>query len=176
MRSVGAAGRICILGMATSAAVMALMAYRTLAYPEGDAWDALDAIGWAILTSAIAGFTISFALFVHSRYLLEKARQTEPETPVAAPLVLEPPEAEDTRAEAVLPEEHLEPDLSRLSKDERRLYDIIEEAGGSALQMNLVSSGEFSKSKVTRLLDRLESRGLIVRERSGMTNRVRLKR
>ncbi len=42
--------------------------------------------------------------------------------------------------------------------------------------MKLVASGEFSKSKVTRLLDRLESRGLIVRERSGMTNRVRLRR
>ncbi len=42
--------------------------------------------------------------------------------------------------------------------------------------MTLVSSGEFSKSKVTRLLDRLESRGLVIRERKGMTNRIKLVR
>ena len=32
----------------------------------------------------------------------------------------------------------------------------------------------FSKAKVTRVLDRLEAKGLVVRERSGMTNRVRI--
>ncbi len=32
----------------------------------------------------------------------------------------------------------------------------------------------FSEAKVSRLLDRLEEPGLVVRERQGMTNRVRL--
>ena len=64
--------------------------------------------------------------------------------------------------------------LAALSEDERRLYLMISEAGGELLQMHLVSSGTFSKAKVTRLLDKLEGRRLVVRERHGMTNRVRL--
>jgi uncharacterized membrane protein len=61
-----------------------------------------------------------------------------------------------------------------LDEDERRLYLRIREAGGTALQRDLVASGAFSKAKVTRLLDKLERKGLVVRERYGATNRVRL--
>ena len=61
-----------------------------------------------------------------------------------------------------------------LDEDERRLYLQIREAGGTALQRDLVASGAFSKAKVTRLLDKLERKGLVVRERYGATNRVRL--
>ncbi len=61
-----------------------------------------------------------------------------------------------------------------LDEDERRLYLQVREAGGTALQRDLVASGTFSKAKVTRLLDKLERRGLVVRERYGATNRVRL--
>ena len=61
-----------------------------------------------------------------------------------------------------------------LEEDERRLYLQIRESGGTALQRDLVASGAFSKAKVTRLLDKLERKGLVVRERYGATNRVRL--
>jgi hypothetical protein len=61
-----------------------------------------------------------------------------------------------------------------LEGDELRLYEMIAEAGGEILQMQVVSSKVFSKAKVTRLLDKLEKRGLVVRERHGMTNRIRL--
>jgi uncharacterized membrane protein len=162
--------------MATSAVVIALMAYRALAYPEGDTWAVLDDVGWGVLVSAVAGFAVSFALLVHSRYLRERAEVGAPEAQVATPVGPEPSEGVPEKAEEEPAQERPEPDLSRLSKDERRLYERINEAGGEILQMKLVASGEFSKSKITRLLDRLESRGLIVRERSGMTNRVRLKR
>jgi uncharacterized membrane protein len=64
--------------------------------------------------------------------------------------------------------------LERLSEDERALYDMVLGAGGEMLQMNIVASKVFSKAKVTRTLDKLEDRGLVVRERHGMTNRVRL--
>jgi uncharacterized membrane protein len=63
---------------------------------------------------------------------------------------------------------------SPMTEDESRLYEMIAESGGEMLQMNIVSSEVFSKAKVTRLLDKLEKRGLVVRERHGMTNRVRL--
>ena len=61
-----------------------------------------------------------------------------------------------------------------LSEDERLMYVRIREVGGAVLQSEIVRWGTFSKPKVTRVLDRLEGRGLVVRERRGMTNRVRL--
>jgi len=64
--------------------------------------------------------------------------------------------------------------LRLLDRDERLLFLEIKEKGGAALQKDIGSRDGFSRSKVTRLLDRLEAKGLIVREREGMTNRVRL--
>ena len=61
-----------------------------------------------------------------------------------------------------------------LGADELRLYEMIRDAGGELLQMHVVSAKIFSKAKVTRLLDKLEKRGLVVRERHGMTNRIRI--
>jgi len=61
-----------------------------------------------------------------------------------------------------------------LDGDERRLMRVILEARGDILQRDLVRVTAFSDAKVSRLLDRLEERGLVVRERHGMTNRVRL--
>ena len=64
--------------------------------------------------------------------------------------------------------------VKTLGEDERLLYVRIREAGGAVLQRDLVAEGGFSKAKVTRLLDKLERKGLLVRERFGATNRVRL--
>lgn len=61
-----------------------------------------------------------------------------------------------------------------LDGDERSLMRAIVEAKGTILQRDLVRITSFSDAKVSRLLDRLEDRGLIVRERHGMSNRVRL--
>lgn len=64
--------------------------------------------------------------------------------------------------------------LRLLDGDERRLMRAIVDAHGELLQRDLVAATTFSDAKVSRLLDRLEQRGLVVRERQGMTNRVRL--
>ena len=61
-----------------------------------------------------------------------------------------------------------------LDEDERRMYLEVRDHGGEMLQRDLVALGTFSKAKVTRVLDRLERKGLVVRERHGMTNRVRI--
>lgn len=61
-----------------------------------------------------------------------------------------------------------------LDGDERRLMRVIVESKGDVLQRDLVRITAFSDAKVSRLLDRLEERGLVVRERHGMSNRVRL--
>lgn len=64
--------------------------------------------------------------------------------------------------------------LRLLTGDERALYRRIMAAGGDILQKDLVGAGLFSGPKVTRILDRLEAKGLIARVRHGMTNRIRL--
>ncbi len=61
-----------------------------------------------------------------------------------------------------------------LDGDERRLLRVIVQAKGDVLQQDLVQITAFSDAKVSRLLDRLEERGLVVRERHGMSNRIRL--
>lgn len=73
----------------------------------------------------------------------------------------------------------LAPDLEELAirlldGDERRLVRVLVEAKGQVLQRDLVRITGFSDAKVSRLLDRLQERGLVVRERYGMSNRVRL--
>ena len=59
-------------------------------------------------------------------------------------------------------------------EDEKALVSIIVEAGGSMFQSDLVERSGFSKGKVSLILDRLEARGVIRRERSGMTNLITL--
>lgn len=66
--------------------------------------------------------------------------------------------------------------LSLLKSEEKRLYELVEEAGGAIFQADLVEKSGFSKVKVTRLLDRLEGLGIIERKRRGMTNMVILRR
>jgi len=46
---------------------------------------------------------------------------------------------------------------------------------GEVLQNDLVSRTGMSKVAVTRALAKLESKGLVVKERHGLTNKVRLK-
>ncbi|MCX9009983.1 MAG: MarR family transcriptional regulator [Candidatus Methanoperedens sp.] len=61
-----------------------------------------------------------------------------------------------------------------LEGDEKVLFQKIAD-GGMILQRELVLKTGFSEPKVSRLLDRLERRGLIIRQRNGMGNRVLIK-
>lgn len=61
-----------------------------------------------------------------------------------------------------------------LARDEQVLYRRIAESGGVVLQKDLVAWGAFSGPKLSRLLDRLAAKGLVRRERHGMTNQVRI--
>lgn len=64
--------------------------------------------------------------------------------------------------------------LETLTGDEQEIYQIIYNAEGEILQKDIIVSN-FSRSKITRLLDYLEKRGLIERKSYGMTNKVVLK-
>ena len=60
--------------------------------------------------------------------------------------------------------------MSDLNKDEKNVFGKIIEMQGTILQSDLVNKTGFTKVKVTRILDKLEGRGLIERKRRGMTN------
>jgi hypothetical protein len=61
-----------------------------------------------------------------------------------------------------------------LEGDEKTLFQKIIDNDG-ILQRELVLKAGFSEPKVSRLLDRLERRGLIIRQRDGMGNRILIK-
>jgi len=67
-------------------------------------------------------------------------------------------------------------DKKGLSEEEKYVLDKLIEFEGSMLQSEIVEKTNYSKVKVTRILDKLEARGLIERKRRGMTNLVVLKR
>ena len=61
-----------------------------------------------------------------------------------------------------------------LEGDEKIVFrEIIDK--NEILQRELISKTGFSEPKVSRLLDKLERRGLIIRKRNGMGNRIMLK-
>lgn len=132
---------------------------------------------WGILALSAGILVVAAVLLVRARGVAHRAPVTsELDTRPAAPAATSPPPATAEPvpagpASAPVPE----PTLVRLlSADERRMYLELRDHGGEMLQRDLVASGMFSKAKVTRVLDKLESKGIVVREAHGMTNRVRL--
>lgn len=65
--------------------------------------------------------------------------------------------------------------IRTLKGDEKKIFDLVAEAGGLIFQNELVEKSGLSKVKVTRILDKLESRNLVERRRRGMANVVVLK-
>jgi hypothetical protein len=66
--------------------------------------------------------------------------------------------------------------LRLLDGDKRKIFNEIVEAKGEILQSDLHAVTGFSKAKITRILDYLELKGLIVRKSYGMTNKVIINR
>lgn len=62
--------------------------------------------------------------------------------------------------------------LRLLEGDERRVYRRVVESGGEILQKDIVSAVPFSKAKVSRIVNRLEEKGLITKRRHGYTNKI----
>lgn len=62
-----------------------------------------------------------------------------------------------------------------LSKDEKDIYLKIKENNNEILQKDLVAESSFSSVKISRILTRLENKGIIDRYKHGMTNRIVIK-
>ncbi|MBU5537389.1 MAG: helix-turn-helix domain-containing protein [Candidatus Aenigmatarchaeota archaeon] len=65
--------------------------------------------------------------------------------------------------------------IKDLSEDEKKIFNELTKNDGSAFQNDLINVSGFSKVKVSRILDRLETKGLVERRRRGMSNLVLLK-
>lgn len=74
-----------------------------------------------------------------------------------------------------LKKEFKDVDISKLDPDEKTVYDLVKQKEGSAYQTDLIKETGFSKVKITRVLDKLELKGIIERKRRGMTNIIVLK-
>jgi uncharacterized membrane protein len=66
--------------------------------------------------------------------------------------------------------------LRLLDGDKRKVFSEIVESGGEILQSDLPARTSFSKAKITRILDSLERKGLIIRKSHGMTNKIIIRR
>lgn len=71
-------------------------------------------------------------------------------------------------------EEAWESASSGLFGEERTLYDLLRTSGGRKHQADLIGATGFSKARMSRLLDRMERKGLLRRQRDGMGNLVLL--
>ncbi|VVB99375.1 MarR family protein [uncultured archaeon] len=66
-------------------------------------------------------------------------------------------------------------DVSSLDTDERKVIEIVREGNGSVFQSEIVKRLGYSKVKVSRILDKMEQKGLLEKKRRGMANLVVLK-
>jgi len=136
---------------------------------------------WGILVVSAVFLAVAVAVLLRTRsgrgQAPAAARGTlAPSAPVSGGPAFQPASSPETAIPAApgataVPEPTL---VKLLNEDERRMYLELRDHGGEMYQRDLVALGIFSKAKVTRVLDKLETKGLVVREAHGMTNRVRL--
>ncbi len=108
----------------------------------------------------LAGWLISLTLGVFGAYLVIVSRNRKKE---------DTPEIVHAKNEETITSISIPKDLN---PDETLLFNKVVEAEGTIFQSDLVEKTGFTKVKVTRILDKLEGRGLIERKRRGMTNVV----
>jgi uncharacterized membrane protein len=83
---------------------------------------------------------------------------------------------------SIIVEKHDTPELDvtfalrLLDGDKRRVFSEIIDSNGEILQSDLHTQTGFSKAKITRILDYLEIKGLILRKSYGMTNKILINR
>lgn len=64
--------------------------------------------------------------------------------------------------------------LKALEGDEKKIIQEVADQGGEILQNELTLNLNFSKAKVSRMLNNLEKRGLVIKKQYGLTNKIAL--
>jgi uncharacterized membrane protein len=62
-----------------------------------------------------------------------------------------------------------------LDEEEKKIIKLVNDSNGVVFQSELMEKTDFSKVKITRILDKLEAKNLLERRRRGMSNVVILK-
>jgi uncharacterized membrane protein len=93
-----------------------------------------------------------------------------PQAPAVDP---SPPPSPKHEKEDIATKEYLA--LRLLTGDERTMFKAIMDSGGEALQKDLILQTRMSNAKVSRLLDRLQAKGVVSKDRHGSTNKIRIK-
>lgn len=183
------------------AGLLAVIAVAVLAYaifmgePTEDGtdrgmWDNAHSYSTSSITIIVAA---SFLIAVAVMFILLR-EEYEPLPPTMTPPPPPPPEmrseeaapAEKTagpsdggRAVPRPPEEVAAEEnylvLRLLTGDERTMFKTVMDSGGEALQKDLIVRTKMSNAKVSRVLEKLEKKGVISKERHGSTNKVRIK-
>lgn len=65
--------------------------------------------------------------------------------------------------------------LNYLDEGEKRIYLLLKDSGGSLLQKDLIGVNGYSAATISRILDKLERKGLIEKIRFGSTYKIILK-
>ncbi len=81
----------------------------------------------------------------------------------------------DSKKENIVESEKVKELVKSLEGDEKSVCEKIKESEGYIFQTDLMNKTGFSKVKVTRILDKLETKGIVERRRRGMSNVVVLK-
>lgn len=115
-----------------------------------------EAISWYYITA----FGVAFIAFAMGVYFVLTAKSAPP----ASQLVVN---------EQVFTKSSF--DSSALEGDEKIVWEKMVSANGSLFQGDLIKTTGFSKVKLSRILDKLESHGAIERKRRGMANLVVVK-
>ncbi|MCX6814967.1 MAG: hypothetical protein NTY20_04950 [Candidatus Aenigmarchaeota archaeon] len=103
-----------------------------------------------------AGFTLDFVVAGFGGFLIYKSKQSEKFVSAKR--------------------KEIEKTLKELDEDEKKVYELISSSDGVVFQSDIVEKTGFPKVKITRILDRMEHRGLVERRRRGMSNIVLIKK
>ncbi|MBI2112446.1 MarR family transcriptional regulator [Candidatus Woesearchaeota archaeon] len=69
-------------------------------------------------------------------------------------------------------DEQVQQKIQNLDEEEKQVMSIILRDDGATYQSDLIKETKLTKVKISRILDRLQGKGLIERKRRGMTNMV----
>lgn len=187
-------GRTKVIAAVLAIAAIALLAYG-LFMGEPTAEDTADRGMWGshaystpdlaliVAASFLIAVAIMFILLREEYVPLPPSMEPPPpppaeerEKPKAGP---EPPapaseRAEDLRARQEVAAEENYLVLRLLTGDERTMFKAIMDSGGEALQKDLIQRTKMSNAKVSRVLEKLEQKGVVSKERHGSTNKVRI--
>ncbi|MEW5748141.1 MAG: helix-turn-helix domain-containing protein [Candidatus Thermoplasmatota archaeon] len=188
-----------VIAAALAVAAIAMLAYSLLTGVPTDEdttdhpgmWDPDRAYSdYGLVVIVAASFLIAVAvmfILLREEYVPLPPSMTPPpppppeRAPAAEPVPVPdaaPPEGPEEKA--ARPTEEVEAEenylvLRLLSGDERAMFKAIMDSKGEALQKDLMQRTNMSNAKVSRVLEKLEQKGVVSKERYGSTNKIRIR-